>query len=812
MSEIIEQPIEQDMKESYLDYAMSVIVGRALPDVRDGLKPVHRRILYAMSELGNTHDKQYKKSARIVGETLGKFHPHGDIAIYDSLVRMAQDFSMRYCLVDGQGNWGSIDGDNAAAMRYTEVRMKKLAEDMLADIDKETVEFVSNFDGTLKEPTVLPSKIPTLLINGSSGIAVGMATNIPPHNLGEIVDALIAVIDKAEENEIFRIVPGPDFPTGGIIVGKNGICEAYKTGKGIIRLRAKIENGENDKNDRNNKNDGNDEKKHRLVIREIPYQVTKTAIIEAIADGIKNKKIEGISGIHDRSNKDGMEVIIDLKKDAMPEIVLNQLYVHTPLESSFGIINLSLVNNTPKTLPLFNMLKLFIEFRQEVVRKRCIFEKKQAEARAHVLEGLMIALGKIDEIIMSIKSSKDPKTAKIGLMESYSLSEKQAEAILETKLQRLTCLEREKIEKELLELKKIVAWLSDVLGDENKVLNIIKEELLDIRKKYADARRTKIIESSDECTIEDLVPNEEVVVFISHKGYVKRVPLLEYHTQKRGGKGVIGTETKEEDFVEDVIITKTHSYILFFTNKGRVHWLKAYNIPEGTRYASGKPIANMLELEDEKITAWISINSFSDKEFLIMITKNGIIKRIGVDAFANPRKGGVIAITLKENDSLIEVKKTNGSNEILIATREGYAIKFNENDARELGRTGQGVIGIRLRENDSVIGATACDKPAVLTITENGYGKRTEFNEYRLQTRGGMGVINIDCTDKTGKVIGVKSVNDNDEIIVISSKGQTIRSPVEGIRVIGRNTQGVRIIRLVEGENAASFAVIHSTN
>lgn len=994
MSEIINQPIERNMKESYLDYAMSVIIGRALPDVRDGLKPVHRRIIYAMSELGNTHDKPYKKSARVVGECLGKFHPHGDIAIYDSLVRMAQDFNMRYTLVDGQGNFGcftkdnkvrlvdgrnlsfeelvkedkkrkqnytftidenrkikigmigkprltiknaeimkivldngeeikctlnhrfmlrngeykearnlqagdslmsiytrfstkeedpdlegyemilqpkedrweyihyladewnlkqgvyvrsrsrirhhidfnklnknhkivrtelleeredvydltidkthnfalaagvfvhnSIDGDSAAAMRYSEVRMKKLAEDMLVDIDKETVSFTPNFDGTLKEPTVLPSKIPTLLINGSTGIAVGMATNIPPHNLGEIVDALVAIINGAEENEIFKLVLGPDFPTGGTIIGRNGIYQAYKTGKGIIRLRAKIES---------------DEKKKQLIIKEIPYQLTKTAIIEAIADGVKDKKIEGISGIRDISDKDRMEVVIELKKDAMSEVVLNQLYTNTPLESSFGIINLSLVNNSPKTLPLFNMLKLFVEFRQEIVRKRCVFEKKQAEARAHILEGLMIALRKIDKVITFIKSCSDPKTAKLGLINEYLLSEKQAEAILEMKLQRLTGLERERIESELVELKKLIIELANVLADEKKILNIIKEELLDIRKKYADARRTQINESDDERTIEDLIPNEEVVVFISHKGYVKRVPLLEYRTQKRGGKGVVGTETKEEDFVEDVIVTKTHNYILFFTDKGRVHWLKTYNIQEGSRYASGKPIVNMLELKDEKITAWISMDAFSDKEFLVMITKNGIVKRIGADAFANPRRGGIIAITLKENDSLIEVKKTNGNNEIFIATTEGYAIRFNENDARELGRTGQGVIGIRLRGKDAVIGATVCDKPAVLTITENGYGKRTEFSEYKVQARGGMGIINIDCTEKTGKVVGVKSVDNNDEIIVISSKGQTIRSPVMGIRIIGRNTQGVRIIRLTEGENAASLAVVQN--
>ncbi|MFA5076860.1 MAG: DNA gyrase subunit A [Candidatus Micrarchaeia archaeon] len=792
MGEIVNRLIEQDMKESYLDYAMSVIAGRALPDVRDGLKPVHRRILYAMSELGNTHDKPYKKSARIVGEVLGKYHPHGDAAIYDSIVRMAQYFSMRYLLVDGQGNFGSVDGDGAAAMRYTEVRMTKIAEEMLLDLDKETVAFSPNFDGTLKEPTVLPSAVPTLLVNGSSGIAVGMATNIPPHNLGEIVDALVALIEGADENKVLMLVPGPDFPTGGTIVGRAGIYEAYKTGRGIIRLRGKVET---------------DEKNRKLTIKEIPYQITKTAIIESIVDAVRDKKIEGISNVHDRSDKEGMEVLIELKKDANPEVVLNQLYAHSPLESSFGIINIALVNGSPKTLSLYEMLKLFLEFRQEVVRKRCVFERNQAQARAHILEGLMVALHNIDEIIPFLKSSKDPKTAKAGLMGNYSLSEKQAEAILEMKLQRLTGLEREKINNELAELKKTIAWLESVLADELKILEIIKSELLEIRKKYADARKTEIEDAADERTVEDLIPNEDVVVFISHRGYVKRVQLQEYRTQRRGGKGVIGTETKEEDFVEDAIITKTHNYLLFFTDKGRVHWLKAYNIPESGRYSSGKPIVNMLELKEEKVNAWIEMREFSDKEFLVMVTKNGIVKRIGADAFANPRKGGVIAITLRENDSLIEVKKTNGNSEIFIATRDGYAIRFNENDAREIGRTGQGVIGIRLREGDCVVGATVCDRPAVLTLSENGYGKRTEFAEYRLQARGGMGVTNLDSTEKTGKVVGAKAVNEKDDIIVISTGGQTIRAPVKDIRVIGRNTQGVRIIRLGEKEKVASFAV-----
>lgn len=781
------------MKESYLDYAMSVIIGRALPDVRDGLKPVHRRILYAMKELGNTHDKPHKKSARIIGEVLGKYHPHGDIAIYDSLVRMAQEFNMRQPLVNGQGNFGSIDGDGAAAMRYTEVKMTKLAEEMLEDIDKQTVDFVPNFDGSLKEPVVFPSRVPLLLVNGSSGIAVGMATNIPPHNLCEIIDALVLLIDNASEEKILQTILGPDFPTGGEIVGKASILEAYKKGRGIIRLRAKIESNE---------------KQNELIIREIPYQITKTAIIEYIANTIKEKKIQGINGIQDRSDRKGIEVILKLKKDASSEIVLNQLYAYTPLETSFGIINLAIVDNSPKILSLYEMLKLFVEFRQEIVRKRSVFEKEQAQKRAHILEGFVIALNNINNIIALIRTSKDAKIAKTGLIENYALSEKQADAVLDMKLQRLTCLERDKIESELEELKKTILWLESVLADENKILEIIKNELIEIKKKYGDKRRTQIIENKDERLPVDFIPNKEVVIFISHRGYVKRVPLEEYHAQKRGGKGVIGVEIKDQDFAEDIIITKTHNYILFFTDKGKVHWLRAYDIPEGGRYASGKPIINLLDLKDEKINAWIGVEEFSENEFLIMITKKGIVKRISINAFAKPRKGGIIATTLKENDFLVDVKKTNGNNDVFIATKEGYAIRFNENNARELGRTGQGVIGIRLRADDEVIGSAICNMPSVITLTENGYGKRTEFSEYKTQARGGKGIININCTEKTGKTIGVKAVEENDEIIVITSKGQTIRFVVSDVRIIGRNTQGVRIIKLAEDEKVVSFAVV----
>jgi len=793
---ILPRAIEDDMKESYVDYSMSVIVGRALPDVRDGLKPVHRRILYGMHQLGNHHDKPYKKSARIVGEILGKFHPHGDAAIYDSLIRMAQPFSLRYVLVDGHGNVGSIDGDAPAAMRYTEVRLSKLANELLADIEKETVDFTPNFDGTLNEPTLLPSRIPNLLINGSSGIAVGMATNIPPHNITEIIDATVAVIDGADEDAVLSIVKGPDFPTGGIIVGRAGIAQAYKNGKGIIRLRGRVEI---------------DKEKNKIVITEIPYQLTKTALIEGIAEAVKAKRIEGISGINDYSDKNGIAITIDLKRGVNPDVVLNQLYVHTPLESTFGIINLALVGKKPRLLSLYSMIKEFIEFRKEVVRRRSLFELKEAEERAHILEGLRIALQNIDSVVAFLKGSKDVNEARAGLIKNYSLSEKQANAILDMKLQRLISLEREKIENEYQELQKKIAWLKEVLADVNKILGIIKEELKEIKERYGDDRRTEIIELEEEITTEELVPNTGVVVVITNRGYIKRVPLSEYKVQHRGGKGVIGAETKEEDFVKDVIVTKNHSYILFFTDKGRVHWLKAYQIPETGRYASGKAIVSLLDLKEERISSWISVpGEFKESEYLLMVTKNGIVKRTSLSNFDKPRKGGIIAITLKESDELIDVIRTSGNEDVIIATKNGQAIRFNEGDARETGRTAQGVIGIRLYEGDSVIGATSCRKPTLLTITENGYGKRTPIEEYRTQARGGHGVINIKTEGRNGNVVGIAAVDNNDDVIIMSTGGQSIRIPTADISVIGRNTQGVRIIRLNEGEKVAGFAVVRS--
>ncbi|MDD5171875.1 MAG: DNA gyrase subunit A [Candidatus ainarchaeum sp.] len=789
--------IEADMKESYLDYAMSVIIGRAIPDVRDGLKPVHRRIMFTMHELGNTHGKPFKKSARVVGDCLGKYHPHGDMAVYDALIRMAQPFSLRYMLVDGQGNIGSIDGDNPAAMRYTEVRMSKIAAELLEDIEKETVAFGDNFDGTMKEPLVLPSRVPNLLINGSSGIAVGMATNIPPHNLTEVIDGTIALIDGAGDDVLLGIVKGPDFPTGGTIVGRAGIFQAYKTGRGIIQVRGKS---------------SKDEKKHAIIITEIPYQLTKSSLIESIVEAAKAKRIEGISGVHDRSDKAGMEIVIDVKKGYDLDIILNQLHAHTQLQSAFGIINHAIVGKQPKLLPLRSMITEFIEFRKEIVRKRSEFELKEAQARAHVLEGLRIALKNIDPIVEFLRKSKDIDEARKGLMKGYTLTEIQANAILEMKLSRLIALEQAKIESEYAELMKKITGLRGVLADINKILEIIKNELKEIKERYGDDRRTEIIDGEgEEIDVESLIPNDEVVVVISSRGYVKRVGLDEYRSQHRGGKGVIGT-TKEEDFVQDVIVTRNHNYLLLFTDKGRAFWLKAYKVPEGSRYATGRTLVSLLDLKDEKVTSWIGVEKFDSNEYLCMVTKNGIIKRTVLENFSNVRKVGIIAITLKEGDRLVEVRKTDGKQDLIIATKKGQAIRFKEEEAREIGRTGQGVIGIRFKEGeDEVVGIATCKKPTLLTITENGYGKRTHIDEYRVQGRGGSGVISIKTEGRNGDVVGTRAVDDNDEIIVMSSKGQAIRTSVKDISVIGRNTQGVRIIKLGEGEKVASFAVVRKT-
>ena len=788
-------PIEKDMKDSYLDYAMSVIISRALPDVRDGLKPVQRRILYSMYEIGNTHSKPYKKSARIVGEVLGKYHPHGDSAIYDALVRMAQDFSLRAVLVDGQGNFGSVDGDSAAAMRYTEVRMKQLAEEMLRDIEKETVEWDDNFDGTLKEPQVLPSRVPNLLLNGSSGIAVGMATNVPPHNLVEICDAIVSVIEGADEEEVLRIVTGPDFPTGGDIVGRAAILGAYKTGRGIITVRGKAEVAADGK---------------EIVITEIPYQVNKTSLIEQIVAAVKDKRIDGIGGINDRSDRKGMALTITLKKGEDPEIVLRKLYAYSDLQKSFGIMNLALVGGKPKLLPLFSMITEFIEFRKEIIRRRSEFELEKAKDRLHILEGLLIALKNIDDVVKLIRAAKSGPDAKAGLMEMYKLSDTQAAAILDMKLQKLTGLEREGIGNEAREKMDEIRVLEALLADERKILEVIKLETVEIRDKYGEPRRTGIIEAAMEEGIEDLIPDEPVVVTISKKGYVKRVPLEEYRTQKRGGKGRIGAATVEEDFIEDVIVTTNHKYILFFTDTGKVHWLKAYLVPEAGRYAKGKPIVNLLQAPDQRITAYISVEEFKENEYFFMATKKGTVKRVESASFSRPRAGGIIAIGLKEGDELINVRKTDGEQAVVLGTKKGQSIRFKETDVRCMGRTAEGVRGIRLRKGDEVVGMAICNKPHVLTITENGYGKKTKIEEYRLQSRGGSGIINIKAGGRNGDVVGVRAVDD-DEAVIATNRGMVIRVSVSGISTVGRNTMGVRVIRMKEGEKVASFTTIDAS-
>jgi DNA gyrase subunit A len=797
---IMQRSVEREMRTSYLDYAMSVIVGRALPDVRDGLKPVHRRILYAMYELNNTHDKPYKKSARVVGEVLGKYHPHGDVAIYDSMVRMAQDFSMRYMLVEGQGNFGSVDGDNPAAMRYTEARLNRFAEEMLVDIEKETVDFAPNFDATLKEPLVLPCKVPNLLVNGSSGIAVGMATNMPPHNLGEVTDALVAMIDNPQIglDSLSGIVRGPDFPTGGFIVGRRGMMEAYSTGRGIIRVRGKAEIVQGEK-----------EKKASIVISELPYQVNKAELVKTIAELARDKKIEGISDIADRSDREGMHVYIELKKDANADVVLNQLYAHTALEGTFGINNLALVNNEPRTLPLYDLLREFLNHRLDVVRKRSAFELRVARDRKHIVEGLLLALEKIDAVIKTVKSAKQPLQE---LMSGFSLSEKQAEAILEMKIRKLSLLESAKLREEDKELAKTIEYLSGVLADEEKIYGIIRKELLEAKEKFGDERKTKLIDDDGEVELEDLIAEEDVAVIITQDDYIKRVSMSEYRAQKRGGKGVIGSETKEEDQIKDVMLASTHDYLLFFTDKGMVHWLKVYQIPSGGRYAMGKAIVNLLELSGEKISAWVKTRGFSENEYLVMLTKNGIAKRSSMADYARPRKGGIIAITLKEEDALIDAKKTDGKREIIIATSQGSAIRFKEDEVREIGRTGQGVIGIRLEKGDSVVGMALDESETLLTVTENGYGKRTEISEYRLQSRGGKGVINIKTHGRNGAVVGIASVKDSDELLLVSSGGKMIRIFVKDISVIGRNTGGVRLMKLDEGEKIVAVEKVHVEN
>ncbi len=791
--------IEDEMKKSYIDYAMSVIIGRALPDVRDGLKPVHRRILYAMNELNNDWDKPYKKSARIVGDVIGKYHPHGDMAVYDSIVRMAQDFSLRYPLIDGQGNFGSIDGDPPAAMRYTEIRMAKLSSEMLADIDKETIEFLPNYDESLLEPSVLPSKFPNLIVNGSSGIAVGMATNVPPHNLVETINALIALIENPEitTQELMTHLPGPDFPTGGFIYGKEGIRTAYETGKGVIQLRAKALIERDRKGER-----------EYVVITELPYQTNKAKFIERVAELVQEKVIEGIANIRDESDRDGMRVVIELKRNEVPEVILNQLYKHTQMQTSFGIILLAIHQNQPKLLSLKEMLQLFIQHRQEVVTRRSRFELRKAEARAHILEGLKKAIDQIDAVIATIKASKTPKEAKDRLMVRFDLSEEQAQAILDMRLQRLTNLEQRKIVEEYEEMIKLINRLKALLASDRLILNLIKEELLSIRDSYGDERQTQIVETAPEIKIEDLIAEEDMVVTITHTGYIKRNPISLYRSQHRGGKGKVGINVKEEDFVEDLFIASTHDYILFFTDAGKIHWMKVHELPQAGRLTRGKAIVNLLNLSpDEKVTAILSLKDFAKGKFITFMTKRGVIKKTELEAYSNPRSGGIIAISLDEGDELISTKLTDDKQQLFIGTKLGKAIHCPEDQIREMGRTAHGIRGIRISKDDEVVGMEAvAPHTQILTVTANGYGKRSPASEYRVQNRGGSGIFTVKRTQKTGDVVGIKTVTDEDELMVISNKGKIIRLRAVDIPVQGRSTQGVRLITLEQGERVVAVA------
>lgn len=787
----VQVSIEEEMKGSYLDYAMSVIIGRALPEVRDGLKPVQRRILYAMFREGLLPGKKYSKSAGVVGEVLKKYHPHGDTAVYDAMVRLAQDFNMRYPLVDGQGNYGSVDGDPAAAYRYTEAKLAAIAEELLADIDKNTVDFTANFDETTVEPLVLPSRIPNLIVNGSTGIAVGMATNIPPHNLGEIIDALILLLENPDATlkDLLTYVKGPDFPTGGTIHGTDGIMHAYTDGRGIIKIRAKARiereyrGGEN------------------IIVTELPYQVNKARLIEKIAQLVREKTIEGLSEIRDESDRDGIRIVLELKRGEIAEVILNNLYKHTQMESTFGIILLALVNNQPVVLALKKLLGHFLQHRRDVVLRRTRFELKKAEERAHILEGLKIALDHLDAIIALIRSSKNPEEARTGLMRDYPLTEIQAQAILEMRLQRLTGLEREKIVREYTDILKEIERLKAILESDALVVQIIKDELVEIRNKYADERKTEISTDTKELTLEDLITDEEMVIALSHQGYIKRNPLSAYRSQRRGGKGLIGMETKEEDFVSELFIGATHDYMLFFSNMGRLYWLKIYQLPEAGRAAKGKALINLLALsEGEKITTALPVRDFKDS-FLVMVTKNGTVKKTALEEYSNPRGKGIIAISLDKGNELIAVRKTDGKSDLIIGTKKGLAIRFNEEDVRGMGRTAKGVKGIRLMKGDEVVSAeVAADRTKILTVTEKGFGKRSMVEEHPVQSRGGKGVIAIKLTEKGGKAVGLMQVRDEDEVVMITSSGKLIRTLAGNISLLGRNTQGVKLMD-VEGDD-----------
>ena len=801
---IIDKELLKELEESYLNYSMSVIMSRALPDARDGLKPVHRRILYGMHELGSFWNRAHKKSARIVGEVLGKYHPHGDSSIYDALVRMAQDFSMRHELVQGQGNFGSVDGDSAAAMRYTEARMSKIGGELLRDLEKETVSWSSNFDETLKEPEVLPAVYPNLLVNGSEGIAVGMATKIPPHNLSETVDALVEIIENpdAEIEDLMKHIKGPDFPTGGKVLGLQGIKDAYETGKGKVKMQGTAYTEIPDKG------------RSKLIITELPYQVNKANLVEKIAILSRDKKLEGISEIRDESDKDGMRVVIEIKKDAVPEVVLNQLYKQTQFEDTFGIILLALVDGTPQVMKLKGFLNQFLSFRQEIVIKRTEFDLRKAEDRAHILEGLKIALKDIDKIIETIKKSPDPVTAKEGLIKKFKLSEKQSQAILDMRLQRLTGLETEKVLSEYKDIIKLIADLKGILDSKAKRMKIIKEELLDIKEKYGEERRTEVIAEYTERTMESLIADEDVVLTVTHNGYIKRTNINTYRTQRRGGRGVKGAGAREEDFIEHLFTASTHSYILFFTDKGKCHWVKVYDIPEGGRAAKGRAIINLIECEtDEKVNAFIPVKEFSEDHYVVMATEKGIVKKTVLSAYSRPRKKGIYAVEIREGDKLVEARVSTGDNDILLGTRNGKSIRFSEQQIRPSGRKTMGVKGITLSsKDDKVVGMLLIKREGttVLVATEKGFGKRTDISQYRAQKRGGKGVLTMKTTDKVGKMVTIKEVLDTDELMIITTQGVLIRQAVSKIRAIGRATQGVKLINLDKGSSVASITRIIS--
>ncbi len=799
---IIPVYVEDEMKSSYIDYSMSVIVSRALPDARDGLKPSQRRILVAMNDLRLTPTSQFRKCAKIAGDTSGNYHPHGEQVVYPTLVRMAQDFNMRYPLIQGQGNFGSIDGDPPAAMRYTEARLAGTAMEMLADLEKNTVDFVPNYDETRMQPTVLPGKFPNLICNGCSGIAVGMATNIPPHNLSEVADGIVALIDNPEitDEELLNYIKGPDFPTGGIIYGKQGIRDAYLTGRGLLTVRARafLESTKSGK--------------ERIVVTEIPYQVNKSALIERIADMVRDGRIEGISDLRDESDREGIRIVIELKRDAQSNIVLNQLYKHTPMQTTFGVIMLALVGLEPKVLTLKGVLEEYIRFRHEVILRRTRFDLEAAEKRAHILEGFKIALKNIDAIVNLIKKSPTVEAAREALMRRFKLSEMQANAILDMRLQRLTGLERKKIEQEYLEVIKQIETLKGILANRARQMGIIKEEIVETKKKYGDERRTEIVDAEAEFEIEDLIAEEDMVIAITHSGYIKRMPVTLYRRQRRGGRGVVGMETKDEDFVEHLFIASTHDYILFFTNTGRCHWKKVHEIPEGGRYSRGKSIANLLSLQkDERVTAFVATKDFPEDKYLVMATRKGVIKKTKLSAFSHPRRGGIVAITLDEGDTLIDAQLTDGTNDIVLAKSGGKAIRFHERDVRPMGRTARGVCGVTLEGDDVVVGMVVVKREGtLLVVSENGYGKRSPISEYRVTRRGGKGIITMRCTAKTGKLVAIKEVVDEDELMIMSQNGQIIRVPIKGVSVIGRATQGVRLKVLEEGDKVVDVARVVS--